>query len=206
MPPQPDDIFKEVDSNTTRPSGGKLSNRPAPVAAHSSQPLPQPSILKSRWPWLAVAAVVLLVGIGSAVAMKIRQTKSTANVAVKNSNTATKNGNVNASVSGGPVGKVAEVTNDADHDGLVNEEEKSLGTNPNLTDTDHDGLSDFDEVKVELPEKFIAKIDQTAKEKGLTGTEDFLNQWNWSDEMEREGVVEEVAKVIKDELEKDFNF
>ena len=65
---------------------------------------------------------------------------------------------------------------------------------------------DFDEVKVELPEKFIAKIDQTAKEKGLTGTEDFLNQWNWSDEMEREGDVEEVAKVIKDELEKDFNF
>jgi len=65
---------------------------------------------------------------------------------------------------------------------------------------------DFDEVKVELPEKFIAKIDQTAKEKGLTGTEDFLNQWNWSDEMEREGDVEEVAKVIQDELEKDSNF
>ena len=65
---------------------------------------------------------------------------------------------------------------------------------------------DFDEVKVELSEKFIAKIDQVAKEKDLSGTEDFLNQWNWSEEFEREGKVEEVAKAIKDELEKNFNF
>ena len=65
---------------------------------------------------------------------------------------------------------------------------------------------DFDEVKVELSEKFIAKIDLVAKEKGLTGTEDYLSQWNWSEEFEREGEVEEVAKAVKDELEKNFNF
>ena len=65
---------------------------------------------------------------------------------------------------------------------------------------------DFDEVKVELSEKFISKIDLVAKEKGLTGTEDFLNQWSWSEEFEREGEVEEVAKAVKDELEKNFNF
>ena len=64
---------------------------------------------------------------------------------------------------------------------------------------------DFDEVKVELSEKFISKIDLVAKEKGLTGTENFLNQWNWSEEFEREGEVEEVAKAVKDELEKNFN-
>jgi Virulence factor len=65
---------------------------------------------------------------------------------------------------------------------------------------------DFDEVKVELSEKFIAKIDQVAKEKDLSRTEDYLNQWNWSEEFEREGEVEEVAKAVKDELEKNFNF
>jgi len=65
---------------------------------------------------------------------------------------------------------------------------------------------DFDEVKIELSEKFIAKIDQVAKEKDLSRTEDYLNQWNWSEEFEREGEVEEVAKAVKDELEKNFNF
>jgi outer membrane protein OmpA-like peptidoglycan-associated protein len=35
---------------------------------------------------------------------------------------------------------------DPDHDGLSNKEEKKLGTNPKLADTDGDGLSDGDEV------------------------------------------------------------
>lgn len=35
---------------------------------------------------------------------------------------------------------------DSDHDGLTNEQEATLGTNPNNKDTDGDGLSDYDEV------------------------------------------------------------
>ena len=42
-------------------------------------------------------------------------------------------------VSGGP--------KDSDADGLTDDEEKALGTNPFDPDTDHDGLSDFDEVR-----------------------------------------------------------
>lgn len=37
---------------------------------------------------------------------------------------------------------------DTDLDGLSNEEEKKLGTNPEDADTDHDGLLDGDEVKI----------------------------------------------------------
>jgi len=37
--------------------------------------------------------------------------------------------------------------NDLDADGLLNAEEKSLGTNPKMADTDGDGLSDGEEVK-----------------------------------------------------------
>ena len=37
---------------------------------------------------------------------------------------------------------------DSDHDGLTDEEEKALGTNPNSFDTDNDGLFDREEVKV----------------------------------------------------------
>ena len=63
---------------------------------------------------------------------------------------------------------------------------------------------DFDEVKLELSSKFIALIDIAAKEQGLTGEDDYLNQWKWSDEQEREGTPEEVAESVKNELEEKF--
>lgn len=37
---------------------------------------------------------------------------------------------------------------DADKDGLTNEEEANLGTNPTVTDSDQDGISDYDEARV----------------------------------------------------------
>lgn len=39
-------------------------------------------------------------------------------------------------------------TVDTDHDGLTDEEEKYYGTDPSKTDTDGDGLSDYDEIKI----------------------------------------------------------
>ena len=60
---------------------------------------------------------------------------------------------------------------------------------------------DFDEIKVELSQKFIAKIDQAARQQGLTSEDDYLAQWRWSDEEEREGTAEEVAEALKKELE-----
>ena len=63
---------------------------------------------------------------------------------------------------------------------------------------------DFDEIKIELPQRFMVKIDQAAKEKGLTGNEDYLAQWNWSDEVEIDGEPSEVAEKIKSELEEKY--
>ena len=63
---------------------------------------------------------------------------------------------------------------------------------------------DFDEIKIELPPRFMVKIDQAAKEKGLIGNEDYLAQWNWSDENEIDGDPSEVAGKIKSELEEKF--
>lgn len=37
---------------------------------------------------------------------------------------------------------------DSDHDGLTDEEEQALGTDPNKADTDNDGLTDYQEVKI----------------------------------------------------------
>lgn len=60
---------------------------------------------------------------------------------------------------------------------------------------------DFDEIKLELDSRFIVKIDVAAKEQNLTDTENYLAQWNWSEEQEREGSAEEVIQILKKELE-----
>jgi hypothetical protein len=61
---------------------------------------------------------------------------------------------------------------------------------------------DFDEVKVELPQRFVARIDQAAQAQGLTATDDYLAQWHWGDVLERSGTAAEVAAAVRRELEK----
>ena len=63
---------------------------------------------------------------------------------------------------------------------------------------------EFNEVKVELPQRFAVKIDALAQSKGLTSTDDFLAQWKWSEEQERAGTAEQVAQAVKSELEAKF--
>jgi hypothetical protein len=63
---------------------------------------------------------------------------------------------------------------------------------------------DFDEVKIELPARFTARIDQAAQSQGLTSTDDYLSQWKWSEEQQREGTAQEVANALKKELESRF--
>jgi len=63
---------------------------------------------------------------------------------------------------------------------------------------------DVDEVNVELPARFMARIDAAAHSKGLTGEDDYLSQWNWSEEKQREGSAAEVAAVVQAELEARF--
>jgi len=64
---------------------------------------------------------------------------------------------------------------------------------------------DFDEVKVELSSKFIAKIDKAAKDQGLIREDDYLGQWRWGEELEQTGTADEVAEAVKRELEEKFN-
>ena len=63
---------------------------------------------------------------------------------------------------------------------------------------------DFDEIKLELAPRFAARIDRAAQSQGLTQTDDYLGQWKWSDEKEREGTAQEVAEAVKQELEAKF--
>ena len=60
---------------------------------------------------------------------------------------------------------------------------------------------DADEIKLELAPRFMTRIDEAAQSQGLTSTDDYLAQWKWSEEQERDGTASEVAETIKKELE-----
>ena len=63
----------------------------------------------------------------------------------------------------------------------------------------------FDETRIELGSEFMARIDAAAQARGLTSADDYLAQWKWSDEEEREGDAETIAQALKAELEKKLN-
>lgn len=65
---------------------------------------------------------------------------------------------------------------------------------------------DLDDVTLPLDPGFMERIDRLAAQRGLQGTDDYLAQWRWSDEQEREGTAEEVARAIKLELEADADW
>ena len=60
---------------------------------------------------------------------------------------------------------------------------------------------DADEVTMMLDDRFMAQVDILAAKRGLQSTDDYLAQWKWSDEEEREGSAQEVAESLKAELE-----
>ena len=58
-----------------------------------------------------------------------------------------------------------------------------------------------DEVTVSLPPRFMERIDQLAAKRNLQDADDYLAQWQWSEEQQRSGSAQEVADAVKAELE-----
>jgi hypothetical protein len=56
------------------------------------------------------------------------------------------------------------------------------------------------DVTLLLPERFQERIDRLAAERGLSGSDDYLAQWRWSDEEDRDGAAQAVAEAVRDEL------
>ena len=63
-----------------------------------------------------------------------------------------------------------------------------------------------EEINIELPPKFMERIDQLAHQRGLHQSDDYLAQWHWSDEEDRDGSAKEVADAVKAELEAKVNW
>jgi hypothetical protein len=60
---------------------------------------------------------------------------------------------------------------------------------------------DDEDVTVMLDGKFMLQVDILAAKRGLQAADDYLAQWKWSEEEEREGSARAVAEVVKSELE-----
>jgi len=60
---------------------------------------------------------------------------------------------------------------------------------------------DMDDVTVMLDDKFMKQVDILAAQRGLQNADDYLAQWKWSEEEEREGSAQDVADALKTELE-----
>jgi cvfA/B/C family virulence factor len=58
-----------------------------------------------------------------------------------------------------------------------------------------------DEVTVLLGPRFMERIDQLAAQRGLQDADDYLSQWQWSEEQQRPGGAQDVAEAVKAELE-----
>jgi hypothetical protein len=60
---------------------------------------------------------------------------------------------------------------------------------------------DEDDLTVMLDDRFMKLIDMLAAKRGLQDADDYLAQWKWSEEEEREGSAQEVAEAVRAELE-----
>jgi len=58
-----------------------------------------------------------------------------------------------------------------------------------------------DDITVNLPDKFQERIDALAAARGLSSADDYLAQWQWGDEQDRDGTAQEVADLVRAELE-----
>jgi hypothetical protein len=58
-----------------------------------------------------------------------------------------------------------------------------------------------DDVNAMLDGKFMQQVDILAAKRGLQAADDYLAQWKWSEEEEREGSACDVAETVKAELE-----
>jgi hypothetical protein len=59
---------------------------------------------------------------------------------------------------------------------------------------------DTDDVTLPFPDRFQERIDRLAAERGLGASDDYLAQWRWSEDEERDGTAQEVAEAVRDEL------
>lgn len=140
----PDDIFEKVDP--TKETSVSKVGRPVPA-----QPVPAAPVQYTaarRWPILAGAGVVLVLGAGVVAFFLMRKSAATP---ITNITPTQKNVNAEATTTNTtPAQTLQNITAapDKDADGLTDDREQELGTSLTKADTDGDGLADAEEVNI----------------------------------------------------------
>ncbi len=57
----------------------------------------------------------------------------------------------------------------------------------------------------QMPPFFQQEIDRVAMSEGLLDSDEYLEDWKWSEELEREGSAQEVADAVVIELVEEWN-
>jgi hypothetical protein len=57
------------------------------------------------------------------------------------------------------------------------------------------------DASLELPPRFMERIDAVANRLGYVDSDEYLAQWHWSEEFERAGSAQEVAEAVRNELD-----
>lgn len=150
---EPEDIFAGPESA----SQGVLS-RPAPeptaASKNTGQTPKSPLLTPKKHTIIGVVLFIIVILFIAALAWYGWPFLKNALSSFTNGERESNLNQTNTSATAGNVNKTAVTPlpvveqKDEDHDGLTDDEEKKLGTNPKLSDTDSDGLPDWDEVKI----------------------------------------------------------
>jgi len=142
---EPEDIFAETE---------KTAPRPARVEPKREKYIPPATAMPPETPrkprsvrWLIVIVIVIIVLMVAATLISATGVFQKKEVNVNNASNEVTNETVINTNLALPTNQ-ADLPLDSDKDGLSDDEEKSLSTNPNNPDSDADGLFDREEVKV----------------------------------------------------------
>ena len=56
-----------------------------------------------------------------------------------------------------------------------------------------------------MPDRFQTEIDRIAMKEGLAGSDEYLDQWQWTERRERPGDAGEVLSALLQELEAEYD-
>ena len=56
-----------------------------------------------------------------------------------------------------------------------------------------------------MPDRFQTEIDRIAMKEGLAGSDEYLDQWQWTERRERRGDAGEVLSALLQELEAEYD-
>ena len=158
-------MFENVNPNNQEPEdmfdkAGSMPQVAPPTPAVLEEPVEMPEMTRRGLPWkpLLIVFAIFLVVVSAAMISYYILSSRTPVVPQEPATGSEENAGGEVTTPTAPVTPAVPV--DTDKDGLTDEAEATLGTNPNNPDTDDDGLADREEVEVYKTNSLVADTDE----------------------------------------------